>query len=52
MRKELVKLSDDVVTTTNNSDEPEKIKEVSQYVENIAGKVGVVHDLEKRLDIM
>ena len=55
MRKELVKLSDDVFDTTQSCGDdqsPEKLKEVTKYVENISGKVGVVHDLEKRLDIM
>ena len=54
MRKELVKLSDDIFDTTQKDPEesPEKLKEVTKYVENISGKVGVVHDLEKRLDIM
>lgn len=53
MRNDLVNISDDIELAAKDAKHhPEQLKEISKYVSNISGKVGVVQDLEKRLDIM
>jgi len=53
MRNDLLNIADDVELAAKDAKHhPEQLKEISKYVSNISGKVGVVQDLEKRLDIM
>ena len=48
MRNDLLNIADDVELAAKDAKHhPEQLKEISKYVSNISGKVGVVQDLEK-----
>ena len=52
MKDNIVRLADDILLEEQDCKDSKDLKQISPFVQKIAGKIGVVQDLEKRLDIM